>query len=279
MTAQLPAYLQKFAAKPSDLTESLASEGGGSYNRISTKGGKFHFIEKGEVKKTTKNEIYVTILGAEPLGKLHAKTFYMKPYAPGADVQAPDCSSSDGLRPDSWISKPQADRCHVCPHNEWGSAGNGSKGKRCKDSKRLYVVEPDKIEEGVIYIFSVPPVSLKSIGEVAKQVAASGAPLEAAIIKISFDDDAEVNIPKFEFAGYLDEEYGVKAIERASKKEWSNPERAKELPFENAAPAIEAPKKEKVIEAEVIPASKTEMTDEQAVAIVSGESVLDAWDD
>ena len=69
-----------------------------------------------------------------------SKRFYLKGYE-GGSVDAPDCASTDGVKPDSGDNK-QCDTCAMCPHNEFGSriTPSGKKGKACSDYKRMVVI-------------------------------------------------------------------------------------------------------------------------------------------
>jgi hypothetical protein len=80
----------------------------------------------------------VVLLKANPqLSKL----YYSKAYAEGDDG-APDCSSANGITPDSGVPNPQSASCAGCPQNVWGSkiTPQGTKTKACADMRRLAVV-------------------------------------------------------------------------------------------------------------------------------------------
>lgn len=207
-----------------------------SVPRISLKARQFNFIENGEVKMKTRDAIPVVIVGVQPEHGM-AKTYYHGDYEPG-DNSPPDCSSFDGLRPDSWISNPQADNCAGCPMNKWGSAKSmsGGKAKKCRDSKRLIVVNAKNIAESTPYVLNVTVASLKNLSNYGKELAKQGIPLEAVITMISINDEVDWAMLEFQAAGVLNEEQGLIALDRANKKEWEEGMSALE---HDAAPAIE----------------------------------------
>lgn len=222
-----------------------------SVPRISLKSRRFNFIENGDVKMKTADPIHVVIVGVQPEHGM-AKTFYEGEYQPG-DSSPPDCSSFDGVRPDSWITSPQSEKCATCPQNKWGSAKamSGGKAKACRDSKRLMVVNAKNIAEGTVYTLNVTVASLKNLSNYGKELAKKGIPLEAVITTISIDEDSDWAMLHFDAAGVLNEAQGTVAIERANRREWEegmqlehHSESAGALPSpqtEESAPASEAP--------------------------------------
>jgi hypothetical protein len=193
-----------------------------SVPRISLKSRRFNFVENGEVVMKTADPIHVVIVGVQPEHGM-AKTFYEGAYEPG-DSSPPDCSSFDGVRPDSWITSPQSETCASCPQNKWGSAKSmsGGKAKACRDSKRLMVVNAKNIEKGTVFTLNVTVASLKNLSNYGKDLAKKGIPLEAVITTISIDEDADWAMLHFDAAGVLNEAQGTVAIQRAASKEWED---------------------------------------------------------
>jgi hypothetical protein len=54
----------------------------------------------------------------------------------------------------------QHDNCAACPKNQWGSAGNGSKGKACKNGIRLAVVPPKPTADTTPLVIDVTPTGV-----------------------------------------------------------------------------------------------------------------------
>jgi len=193
-----------------------------SVPRISLKARKFNFIENGEVIGKVNDRIHVVIVGVQPESGM-AKTFYAGAYEPG-DTSPPDCSSFDGVRPDSWISVPISENCSVCPNNKWGSAKSmsGGKAKACRDSKRLIVVNAKNISGGTAFVLNVTVASLKNLSNYGKELAKQGIPLEAVITTISIDEDSDFSMLEFAAAGVLKEDQGMLAITRSNERAWES---------------------------------------------------------
>lgn len=218
----VPEYLKQYmvpaTSQAATDVESLASSSM-SIPRLSLKAKKFRFIEAGEEVKS-EPITHVVILAVEPGPGKFVKTFYEGAYNPG-DTTPPSCASSDGIRPDSWVTTPQNDLCSTCANNRFGSATSrsGGKAKACRDSKRLWVVPPDDIE-GTVYGMQVPVTSLKNLSELGTKIKATGLPISAAVVKMSMEEDESFPIVNFELAGWLGEKFIGTALERNTKKNW-----------------------------------------------------------
>ena len=207
---------------------SMASGVGVSVPRISLKGRQFRFIIDGEVEKKTGDPIEVIMLGVEPEAGM-SKTWYEQGYQPGS-TDPPDCSSWDGIRPDSWVNKQQSDLCANCKHMVWGSAKSmsGKKAKACKESKRIIVTRADDLG-GVAFIMNVTIASLKALSAYGQFLAKNNLPFSAITTRISFVDSDFPEV-EFEFAGFLPETDGKAMMSRAEEKEWKQ--------FSNSTPAL-----------------------------------------
>lgn len=66
------------------------------------------------------------------------------------NIKSPICFalSLDGedLAPHENSAHPQNETCKGCPMNEWDTAGEGRRGKACKELRRLAIIPADKIE-------------------------------------------------------------------------------------------------------------------------------------
>lgn len=215
----VPDYLKKFMAQaPSAEADSLATASM-SVPRISLRGRTFRFIEGGEERLKQNDAIHVVILGVEPEPGRFIKTYYEGVYASG-DSAPPTCASSDGVKPDPWVTSVQSQFCATCSKNQFGSATSrtGKKTKACRDSKRIWVVKPDDIE-GIVYGLNVPVTSLKSLAEFGTAVKSMNVPLSTILVEVGMTD-AEFPLLTFKLAGFLDEQYGIKAMERNESKDW-----------------------------------------------------------
>jgi len=222
---------------------SMESGIGMSVPRISLKGRRFRFIKGDEETVHKGDEVDLIIIGVEPENGL-AKTFYIKGYDPSSS-DPPDCSSWDGVRPDSWVNAQQADFCAQCEQNMWGSAKSmsGKKAKACKESKRLIVVRANDLD-GDYFILNVTIASLNALSTYGKFLSKNQLPFSAVITKVSFVDSDFPQI-QFEMNGFLPEKQGLAAIARSEEREWegftqSTPQLENKQPAARQLPASPA---------------------------------------
>ena len=212
---EIPDYLKGVQGQDAG---AMASGVGVSVPRISLKGRQFRFILDGEEESKSSGPIEVVMLGVEPEVGM-SKTWYEKGYQPGSS-DPPDCSSWDGIRPDSWVNKPQSPLCANCPNIVWGSAKSmsGKKAKACKESKRIIVTRKEDLD-GVAFIMNITIASLKALSTYGQFLAKNNLPYSAIVTRISFVDSDFPEI-EFEFAGFLPETEGKAMLSRAEEKEW-----------------------------------------------------------
>lgn len=216
----IPEHLKKFMTNSQASTDADAMAASSiSIPRISLRGRKFRLIEGGEELRKPADELFGVILAVEPGSGLMQKTYYAKGYQSG-DSSPPDCSSTNGVTPDPWIAEPVNNKCSTCPMNAFGSAKtqNGKKSKACKDSKRLWVAEPDKIG-GTVFAMGVPVTSLKAMAEYGAMLKANGVPAAAVITRFTMKD-SEFPELLFDFVGVLDEKPMEAALLRNEQKDW-----------------------------------------------------------
>lgn len=74
------------------------------------------------------------------IGQHRANGYWPKGFMGGGD--APDCAAPLGIFGTGVIDgKAVLNRpCETCPKNQWGSAGNGKKGKACQNKRYIYVL-------------------------------------------------------------------------------------------------------------------------------------------
>jgi hypothetical protein len=129
-----------------------------------------------------------------------SKLYYAKSYQEGDD-SAPDCFSTDGIRPDASVENPPCATCAICPKNQWGSriTDAGQKLKACSDSKRIAVVPyPDVTNDGNgPMLLRIPPASLQALAGLQKPLDQLKLPYQAVVVKIGFEHDAAY--PKLTF--------------------------------------------------------------------------------
>lgn len=267
----IPEWLKKRAGSASSSVDSMVTASI-SIPRISLKGKKFRVIEGGEEIQKPSDDLDIVILAVDPGPGLFTKTYYKDGYKSG-DSSPPDCSSSDGIRPDAWISNPINDKCATCPMNAFGSATNpntGKKTKACHDSKRIWCALA-KNPGGTVYALNVTVSSMRALAEYGKLIKSHGVDLPAVITKAIMDDDSEFPKIYFEIGGFLDQEQGLAAIERSEERDWDLP-----MP---SAPAIAHDKKDDVPTVEFKEKPKVEAKVEAKAEAPSGESDEDLLSD
>ena len=266
----IPEHLKKFLSNSQASTDAEAMASASvSIPRISLRGRKFRLIEGGEEIRKPADELFVVILAVEPGAGLMAKTYYAKGYQSG-DSSPPDCSSANGITPDPWISSPVSPKCNGCPMNVFGSAKsrNGGKAKACKDSKRLWVVEPDNIN-GTVYSLGVPVTSLKAMAEYGAMLKANGIPVSAVITRLSMKD-TEFPELLFDFVGVLEEEPMKQALLRNEQKDWDLHQSGPILEYmPQDGGRLEAPGAQALLEAKA--------TEKQDTSVLSADEATGNW--
>lgn len=184
-----------------ELNDKLAG-GGGSYKRISIRGGKFRLIENGEqVSVSKENAMEIIVVSASPV----VRQYYEGDYDAKADKSPPVCWSDDSNshKPSKNVPEDQrmASSCNDCPKNVKGSGQGNSRA--CRFSQRLAVTLPGDLE--TIYQLSLPATSLFGEAErglypmqgYARLLKSHKMPISAVVTEMSFDEDSEV--PKLFF--------------------------------------------------------------------------------
>jgi hypothetical protein len=131
-----------------------------------------------------------------------AKIYYKNGYQDGANM-APDCWSSDGIKPDAAAQGKVSPTCANCPMNAWGSrvTDAGKPGKACSDSRRIAVVPLNDMHNEMLggpMLLRVPAASLKDLKAYGDLLNGYNFPYYAVATRISFDP-AEA-YPKFVFS-------------------------------------------------------------------------------
>lgn len=209
--ASVPAHLQSLFPVANDLS---ANVGGGGFPHLSIKGKVWTVVRGKDDRTVVKNNdgdprssIEVVIVKANPQ---ISKVYYNKGFVEGSD-EKPVCYSNDGIAPAADAAEQQANKCAICPHNQWGSkiSESGSKLKSCSDSRRIAVAPVGDLRDPML--LRIPAASLKPLGEYGEMFARKGVPYQAAVTKVSFDPEAASPKLVFKFERFLDAE-GATAI-------------------------------------------------------------------
>ncbi len=154
--------------KITDLTKVTVPLGGGLAFNVMTAEG-----------PTSEQTLTGIILLAQEGKALFLKSMEEEPNSP------PACYSNDGV---TGIGDPfetgevGEHRCATCPKNVFGSATRGSgKGKACKDTRPLYLLEQGSILPTVV---QVPPTSLKHLQRYMGTLCKGGIPYFGVVVEI-----------------------------------------------------------------------------------------------
>lgn len=279
-----------------ETTRSLMGGGSGaSTKRISIRGSVFRMVVNGqEVAKNEDRAMNIVIVAAAPK---NARTYYGKTYSEGEAIR-PDCTSADGVTPDTSSTNKQSSACATCPQNIAGSGQGGSRA--CRYSRRLAVVLENDIVAGDVYQLVLPAQSIFGQGEngklpleaYARFLGAQGVSVSAVVTEMRFDTNSAT--PKLTFRAIRalsPEEYAV-AIEKGT-----SPNAQSAVTFDpatidlsaKAAPAApvamptrEKPDIVKFVEEEEATASEPVKRESKKAAEVAApknvEDILDDWE-
>jgi len=139
------------AVRPANVAAAFDGEGNiaekFSIPRLSIAGKKFAMEIGGETTILTRPDpdtgekvnlpfVNVVVVNMNPK---RSRTYFAKAYVPGEN-QAPECYSSDGVKPDADCKTPVAATCAACPKSVKGSRiKDGKEGYACDTKKRLAV--------------------------------------------------------------------------------------------------------------------------------------------
>lgn len=160
-------------AQQADIAASVTGGSGGSF--ISFQGG---------IIKIDGNPIPGNKLSCVVTGHIFENALYQGAYDPD-NPQPPVCyaygTKQDEMRPHEDSVEPQGGptgMCHDCPMNEWKSAGGSSKGKACKNMRRLGFIAGDEdslnatdIESAEVKYAKTPVTSAKEWDGYVQQMA------------------------------------------------------------------------------------------------------------
>ena len=203
---QVPAHIAaRIAARQQAGTKSAVSDAlggsGADIPRISIRAGRYRLVEGG-VETPVGITLDTIIVGANPRV---SKVFYGKQYDASATDTRPDCFSNDGLKPDASVQAPVHHSCADCPNNVLGSKilPSGAKSKMCNDQRHLAVVpaaDPTKV-----YSLTVPVSGMKALREYIKDLGNYGLIPEETITELGFDESASFPKITFKRKGYVPE--------------------------------------------------------------------------
>lgn len=193
---------QTAVALPADMLAMLAQDAKETaalerpqVSSISLRAGIINYA--GEAVKGNKLEIVIVAAS-------HLNTYYDKPWDPDV-VVPPTCfaisETGKDMVPHENIAEPQNATCTGCPKAEWGSAGGKSRGKACKEVRRLVVMPADALEsaedvaKAELAMLKLPVTSVGAWGTFVNSLAATlNLPHYAVVAEITTQPD-----PKSQF--------------------------------------------------------------------------------
>lgn len=217
---KIPEHIRN--AKQSELTKRLKK--GSSLKRISIRNGVFRCVVGGEEVAKNKNG-YMDVVIVNVAENIN-RTYYSNAYDPNAEsASPPNCSSANGIVPDSHIESPIAKTCAECPMNIKGSGSNATT-KACRYFRRIAVALATDLDSGV-YQLVLPSKSVFGKGDAThmpfnqylQYVISQNFSIENLITRMSIDDDADQPTLVFQAIGYPNQSMIAKIEELSASQE------------------------------------------------------------
>lgn len=128
---------------------------------------------------------------------LHHNKYFSTDYD-AKKVVPPDCyafaTEEPDLKPSEKAEDPQGGDegfCAGCPMNEWGSSPKGGRGKACSNSRRVWVLpadvlnDPSKVARVDPLQFDLPVTSVRNFSKFVNDVVPMGVPPFAVVCEVS----------------------------------------------------------------------------------------------
>jgi hypothetical protein len=169
-------------------------------------------------------ERHLDVVIAKAAAKIN-RIFYAKAYD-SENVGGPDCSSSDGEKPDAGVPNKQSDTCMGCEKNIAGS-GNGN-SRACRYQQRLAVVLANNPAGDVLQltlaatsIFGKEDGDKRPLQAYARFLASQNPPVnpEAVVTRMRFDTKAEAPKLFFQPMRWLSDDEYETVMEQATSKD------------------------------------------------------------
>lgn len=130
------------------------------------------------------------------------------------------CVSHDGIEPETVLAPdctPQAKKCAVCVHNQWGSSitPNGKRGKACTNYGTLWLLAGGKL--ATLFLLRVPATSLTAFKNYVKALVARDLKPDDVVTKIETIQSGSYPQLTFRHIRIL-EDGELDAMEKSEKK-------------------------------------------------------------
>ena len=196
---------------------------GVAFPRISVGNNRFTAIDaEGEATFLSIDSISFVVIDTNPNP---SKVYYEGDYDL-ANPTPPTCYSDNGFSPDVRVFKPQAEFCHECRQNQWGSARSKSTErdiKACADYKKLAIYLVHDQVEG-LHQFRIPSASLTNWARYVREIQSfpTGGPVKLmphmVLTRVSWSE--KQNVLAFEREDFLDEDWLDVIIQHQNLKEY-----------------------------------------------------------
>jgi hypothetical protein len=221
MSKNIPAHLAKYAGSVN--ADAFAVHAGSNFPRINCGNNRFTAVnEEGAQTFLSVTDIEFVVIDGNPN---YSKTYYEGGYDANSPV-APSCASENGFSPLSSVANPQAQFCHECPKNQWGSAVSPMSGKAikaCADFKKLAIYLLNDNAEG-LFQFRIPSASLQNWGRYMRDLASFPTGGDWRVLPHMVVTQAKwsdkLNVLTFERVDFLDEEWMELVIGHQNAKEY-----------------------------------------------------------
>lgn len=144
--------------------------------------------------------------------------------------EAPSCYAlslkGENMSPHEDAKEKESETCDTCEQNKWGSAGNGSKGKACKQVRRLALIPAAALKDGNVAtaelaVMSIPVTSARNWANYVNTIAAEHQrPPWGLLTEIRTEPDAKTQFQvKFETKGLVTDDYLPQIFKRIGPAE------------------------------------------------------------
>ena len=153
---------------------------------LSTKGGKF------TAGPETFDDIDLIVLGFAPVNTYYEGTYDARNPSPPSCWAVGKPGETD-LAPPSDLVRKQHETCKGCPQNAFGSAGDGRKGKACKNTVRLVALRyADPSAPGVR--LSISPTQVNVWSRYVNELHTLKRPIYSVVTRASITSDSQTQI-------------------------------------------------------------------------------------
>lgn len=117
-----------------------------------------------------------------------SRTYWETPLDEREEVTPPDCSSPDGKwgigRYEPGSTGNPSGECSSCPMNQWGSAGDGGRGKACREGRQLYMIRPNAVLPLVV---GLPVTSIPNLRKYFMRLAGESVPYYGVVSSLALE--------------------------------------------------------------------------------------------